>query len=129
VSGNYFDQTGAYPTDETRVFTFNDLATPDYPATFCSPPDLPAESLALNSQLAEFTQPSNVLNGLNLNLTDNVIQTFEYYISVKTDSVAGGLIENCAAFEGQAMPVLFETSADVFEYVNSNAGQVGKNTP
>jgi hypothetical protein len=64
-----------------------------------------------------------------VNLTDNVFQTFNYYISKKTDSVSGGLVENCAEFEGQQMPLSFETAQDVFSYVNSNSGQVGRNAP
>ncbi|KAK9424742.1 putative Pectin lyase fold/virulence factor [Seiridium unicorne] len=129
VSGNYFDQSGTYPNDQTRIFTFSDLATPDLPATLCSPPDLAADELALYPQLSNLAQLSSSLNGQAVNLTDNVIQTYEYYISVKTDSVTGGLVEDCAKFEGQDMPETFDTADDVLEYVQSNAGQVGRNTP
>lgn len=129
VSGNYFDQSGAYPDDHTRIFTFNDLATPDAPATFCSPPDLSADEAALYPQLSNFAQLASSFNGQRVNLTDNVLQTFAYYISAKTDSVAGGLVESCAKFDGQAVPETFATAEDVLEYVQANAGQVGKNTP
>jgi hypothetical protein len=129
VSGNYFDQSGTYPDDETRIFTFNDLATPDLPATFCSPPDLTADQAALYPQLGNYTKLASSFNGRDVNLTDNVFQTFDYYISVKTDSVAGGLVESCAKFEAQDLPSSFATAQDVLDYVTSNAGQVGRNTP
>lgn len=129
MSGNYFDQTGEYPDDRTRIFTFNDLATPDLPATFCSPPDLSAEEAAAYPQLTNYLQPANAFNGQALNLTDDVFQTFEYYTSAKTDSVAGGLVAGCAAFKELTMPVTFESADDVLEYVKANAGQLGRNTP
>ncbi|KAH6656870.1 pectin lyase fold/virulence factor [Truncatella angustata] len=129
VSGNYFDQSGTYPDDHTRIFTFNDLATPNAPATFCSPPDLSAQDAALYPQLSSLAQLSSSFNGQPVNLTDNVLQTFEYFISVKTDSVAGGLVESCAKFAGQEMPETFGAAEDVLEYVQSSAGQVGRNTP
>ncbi|KAF7540267.1 hypothetical protein G7054_g1452 [Neopestalotiopsis clavispora] len=127
VSGNYFDQSGSYPDDQTRIFTFSDLATPDLPATFCSPPDLPADQAALYPQLGNLTQLASSFNGQPVNLTDNVLQTFEYYISVKTDSVAGGLVEGCANFEAQALPQTFTSSDEVLDYVTNNAGQLGRN--
>lgn len=129
VSGNYFDQSGTYSDDHTRIFTFSNLATPDTPATFCSPPDLSADEAALYPQLSNFTQLASSFNGQTLNLTDNVLQTYDYYISAKTDSIAGGLVQSCAKFEGQAVPKTFITSEAVFKYVYTNAGQVGKNTP
>lgn len=62
-------------------------------------------------------------------MTDNALQTFEYYINKKTDSVAGGLVEACGSFEGQEMPKTFKAAEDVLKYVQTNAGQVGKNEP
>lgn len=129
ASGNYFDQSGTYLDDHTRIFTFNDLATPDLPATFCSPPDLSADEAALYPELSSLAQLSSSFNGQPVNLTDNVLQTFEYYISVKTDSIAGGLVGSCANFIGQEMPEIFAAADDVLEYVRSNAGQVGRNVP
>ncbi|KAI4593155.1 hypothetical protein KJ359_010079 [Pestalotiopsis sp. 9143b] len=129
VSGNYFDQSGSDPDDHTRIFTFSDLATPDLPATFCSPPDLSADQAALYPQLGNLTQLASSFNGQPVNLTDNVFQAFEYYISSKTDSVEGGLVEGCANFEAQALPRTFTTSDEVLDYVTSNAGQLGRTTP
>ncbi|KAI0805315.1 polysaccharide lyase family 1 protein [Xylaria sp. FL0064] len=117
VSGNYFDQTGAYANDATRIFTFQNLATPDEPATFCSPPDA--------QQLGSLAQPPSALNGNAVNLTANVFQTFAYYLGAKTDSVDGGLVADCTKFEAQDMPVRFDTAGDVLAYVLENAGQVG----
>ncbi|KAI1855793.1 hypothetical protein JX265_012238 [Neoarthrinium moseri] len=116
VTGNYFDQSGEHPDDHTRIFTFSNLATPNTPATFCSPPDLTSEEASLYPQLSNLTQPTSAFNGQAVNLTDNVFQTFSYYISSKKDSVAGGLVEGCAKFEGQLMPVTFASADDVFEY-------------
>ncbi|KAH9899069.1 polysaccharide lyase family 1 protein [Xylariomycetidae sp. FL2044] len=127
VSGNYFAQTGVYPDDKTRLFTFSNLATPESPATFCSPPDLSAVDAEAYPQLANFIEPQSALNGQLLNLTSNVFQTYGYYISEKDDSVAGGLVDNCAKFEGQKMPLSFGTADEVYEYVLQNAGQVGRN--
>ncbi|GAW22722.1 hypothetical protein ANO14919_122650 [Xylariales sp. No.14919] len=121
VSGNYFDQTGAYPDDSTRFFTFQNLATPDQPASFCSPPDVPSYSDV--PQLGSLAQPQSVLNGKLVNLTANVFQTFAYYLDAKSDSVEGGLRLDCAKFEGQNMPVSFDTADDVLAYVTQNAGQ------
>jgi hypothetical protein len=129
VSGNYFDQTGTYADDHTRIFTFNDLATPDMPATFCSPPDLSDEEAARNPQLKDFFQPSSVFNGQAVNLTDDVFQTFEYYTGAKTYSIAGGLVESCVEFEEQTLPVTFNSADDVLDYVKTNAGQFGRNSP
>ncbi|ORY59166.1 pectin lyase fold/virulence factor [Pseudomassariella vexata] len=127
VSGNYFDQTGAYPDDESRIFTFSNLATPDQPATLCSPPDL--RSISDYPELSDLAKPASEMNGRYVNLADNVVETFKYYISKKTDSVAGGLVQSCAGFEGQEMPVAFTSAGEVLEYVKGNAGQVGRNGP
>jgi hypothetical protein len=129
VSGNYFDQTGAYPDDKTRIFTFQNLATPDQPGSFCSPPDLSSSDATAYSQLSSLVKPSSALHGEPVNLTSNVFQTFAYYISTRTDSVEGGLVEDCAKFEGQSMPASFDTADNVLAYVTQNAGQVGRNTP
>ncbi|CAJ2506711.1 Uu.00g078970.m01.CDS01 [Anthostomella pinea] len=129
VSGNYWDQTGTDPNDKTRFFTFQNLATPDLPGTFCSPPDLSTADASTNSQLSSLTQPQSSINGVGLNMTDNVFQTFEYYLTTHDDSVLAGLVGSCEKFAGQDMPVSFETTEEVYEYVNSNAGQVGRNVP
>ncbi|KAI3320430.1 polysaccharide lyase family 1 protein [Xylariaceae sp. AK1471] len=129
VSGNYFDQTGAYPDDKTRIFTFQNLATPNRPGSFCSPPDLSSSATAAYPHLSSLAQPSSALNGEVVNLTSNVFQTFEYYLSAKTDSVGSGLVDDCAKFEGQSMPASFDTADDVFAYVTQNAGQVSRNVP
>ena len=50
---------------------------------------------------------------------------FAYYLTAKTDSVAGGLVADCDAFEGQDMPVRFGEPGDVLAYVLENAGQSG----
>ncbi|GAP88886.1 putative polysaccharide lyase family 1 protein [Rosellinia necatrix] len=128
VSGNYFDQTGAYPSDRSRIFTFQNLATPSHPARFCSPPDSSSSSSSSSSPssssaLASLARPRSALNGAPLNLTADVLDAFAYYLGAKTDSVEGGLAVGCAAFEGQDMPVRFETPEDVFAYVVRNAGQ------
>jgi hypothetical protein len=88
---------------------------------------LPADQAALYPQLGNLTQLASSFNGQPVNLTDNVLQTFEYYISVKTDSVAGGLVEGCANFEAQALPQTFTSSDEVLDYVTNNAGQLGRN--
>jgi hypothetical protein len=129
VSGNYFHQTGTYPDDKTRVFTFQNLATPDRPGSFCSPPDLPSSAGAAYPQLESLAQPRSALNGEAINLTSNVFQTFEYYLSAKTDSIRGGLVQDCAKFGGQSMPASFDRADDVFAYVTQSAGQVGRNVP
>lgn len=129
VSGNYFDQTGLFPDDETKVFTFSDLATPDNPATLCSPPDLSAEELAAYPGLKSLASPASQLNGKDVNLTANVADKFTYYLTTKDDSVAGGLVQSCEKFGEQAMPRSFDSGEDVFNYVTENAGQVGRNTP
>jgi pectate lyase len=125
ISGNYFDQSGTYPNDQTRIFTFSNLATPDQPATLCSPSDHPAAY----PQLASMARPGNTFNGQYVNLTENVMDSYRYYIGRKTDSIAGGLINSCGEFQGQVMPESFESSDAVFGYVNSNAGQVGRHVP
>lgn len=60
-----------------------------------------------------------------MNLTTNVFDAFAYYLGAKTDSAQGGLVQDCDKFEGQDMPVAFETAEDVFAYVVENAGQTG----
>ncbi|KAI0103832.1 polysaccharide lyase family 1 protein [Nemania sp. FL0031] len=123
VSGNYFDQTGQYPSDSTRIFTFQNLGSPAGPAAFCSPPDLPPSSVA--SRLAPLAQPPSALNGATINLTSSVFAAFAYHLGAKTDSIAGGLIEDCVKFDAQVMPRSFGTVDDVFAYVTENAGQGG----
>ncbi|KAK5636970.1 hypothetical protein RRF57_012682 [Xylaria bambusicola] len=118
VSGNYFSQTGRYPNDSTRIFTFQNLATPSRPARFCSPPDH-----STSTHLTSLASPQSVLNGKPLNLTANVFDTFAYHVRAKGDSVAGGLVSNCAAFEAQDMPFSFDDADDVLAYVLENAGQ------
>lgn len=129
MSGNYFDQTGQFPDDESRIFTFSNLATPDNPATLCSPPDLSAEEIAANPGLESLAAPASQLNGKDVNLMENVADKFSYYLTTKTDSVEGGLVQSCAKFGEQAMPRSFESGADVLTYVNENAGQLGRNKP
>lgn len=129
MSGNYFDQTGQFPDDESRIFTFSDLATPDNPATLCSPPDLSADEIAEYPGLKSLTSPASQLNGKDVNLMENVAETFSYYLTAKEDSVEGGLVQSCAKFGEQAMPRTFESGADVLTYVNENAGQLGRNKP
>ncbi|KAG8165569.1 hypothetical protein KVR01_004121 [Diaporthe batatas] len=129
MSGNYFDQTGQFPDDETRIFTFSNLATPDRPATLCSPPDLSADEIAANPGLEALAAPASQLNGRDVNLVENVADKFAYYLTSKTDSVEGGLVQSCAKFGGQAMPRTFGSGSDVLAYVNENAGQVGRNRP
>ncbi|KAI1121965.1 pectin lyase fold/virulence factor [Nemania abortiva] len=123
ASGNYFDQTGLYPSDATRIFTFQSLGSPAGPASFCSPPDLSPSLLAPG--LAPLAQPPSALNGETLNLTSDVFAAFAYHLDAKTDSIEGGLVEDCAKFEAQDMPRAFETADDVFAYVIRNAGQGG----
>lgn len=129
MSGNYFDQTGQFPDDETRIFTFSNLATPDKPATLCSPPDLSADEIAGNPGLKGLAAPPSQLNGKDVNLMENVADKFAYYLTSKDDSVEGGLVQSCAKFGEQAMPRSFESGTDVLTYVNENAGQVGRNKP
>ena len=101
VSGNYFDQTGAYPHDITRIFTFSNLATPSSPAMLCSPADISIQEITAYPHLAGLEIPSNSFNGEYVNLTNNVMKMFKYYIEKKTDSVLGGFVQSCAKFEGQ----------------------------
>ncbi|KAI1073430.1 pectin lyase fold/virulence factor [Whalleya microplaca] len=129
LSGNYYDQTGGFPDDQTRLFTFSNLATPGDPAIFCSPADLSAGDIAANNQLSSFALLRSVLNGKELNMTDNVSQSYAYYIRTHEDSVKGGVALNCTQFEAQDMPTRFATAEEVLEYVNQNAGQLGKNEP
>lgn len=127
VSGNYFDQTRSFPNDQTRIFTFSNLATPDAPATFCSPSDLSVQDLATYPQLAGLGSPSNAFNGQYVNLTDNAAVSFTYYTERKTDSVKGGLVESCAKFQTQVMPQAFKSANEVYDYVSREAGQIRKN--
>lgn len=129
MSGNYFDQTGQFPDDETRIFTFSNLATPDLPATLCSPPDLSAEDIAQNPGLEALAKPASQLNGRDVDLVGNVADKFAWYLTSKDDSVEGGLVQSCAKFGGQAMPRAFGSGAEVLAYVGENAGQVGRNKP
>ena len=126
VSGNYFYQTGAYLNDITRIFTLNNFATPSSPAILCSPADIPIQEITAYPHLAGLEIPSNSFNGEYVDLTSNVMKTFNYYIEKKTDSVHGGLVQSCAKFEGQQMPEKFLTADEVYEYVRSNAGQLEK---
>lgn len=129
VSGNYFDQTGAYPDDETRIFSFSDLATPDIPATLCSPADLSAADLAEFPGLDDFAALTSQMNGKEVNLTRNSIDKFEFALTDDDDCVRGGFIQSCVGFEGQEMPQTFATAQDVFKYVTGNAGQLGRAKP
>ncbi|KAI1149229.1 pectin lyase fold/virulence factor [Nemania diffusa] len=126
VSGNYFAQTGTYPTDATRIFTFQNLGGPAGPARICSPPDLAPSTLASSyPHLAALAQPQSALNGESLNLTAEVFRAFAYHLDVKTDSVEGGLVTDCGVFGAQEMPRGFGDAEEVFEYVVRNAGQGG----
>lgn len=129
VSGNYFDQTGDSPNDTTRIFTFNDLATPNTPATLCSPPDLSSDELSAYSDLKSLASPPSKMNGNYVNLTEAVAATFAYYITDDDDSVEGGLVQTCVGFESQNMFRTFDAAEDVLSYVKANAGQLGRNTP
>lgn len=129
VSGNYFDQTGEYADDETRIFSFSDLATPNTPATLCSPPDLSAEDLAAFPGLETLAKLSSQMNGKNVNLTENAIELWEYDLADDDDFVEGGFVQDCAGFEDQSMPQTFASAEDVFAYVKENAGQVGRSIP
>ncbi|CAN8099678.1 unnamed protein product [Discula destructiva] len=129
VSGNYFDQTGVYPNDETRIFSFSDLETPDIPATLCSPPDLSAAELASLPGLDGFAKVSSQMNGQNVNLTENAIAKFAYELTQDDGFVEGGFVQDCVGFAGQSMPEAFASADDVFAYVTDNAGQVGKTAP
>lgn len=124
ASGNAFSQSGSYPNDTTRIFTFYNLS-PATVGTFCSPPD--TSSL---TALSSLRMPKSTFNGVDINLAKNVQATFAWYISKKTDSVAGGLqVTNCTGFAAQKVPRAFRSGRDVEAYVRKNAGQVGKTTP
>ncbi|KAI1174091.1 polysaccharide lyase family 1 protein [Nemania sp. FL0916] len=126
VSGNIFAQTGSYANDTTRIFTFQNLATPSTPARFCSPPDIPPSSSYPYPQLSSLSHPQSAFNGAAINLTANVVAAFAYHLEAKTDSVPGGLVvQDCEGFAGQDMPVAFEDADDVLDYVQRNAGQGG----
>lgn len=129
VAGNYFDQTGEYADDETRIFSFSDLATPDTPATLCSPPDLSAADLAAFPGLGSLAKLSSQMNGRDVNLTENAIELYAYELTQDKDFVEGGFVQGCDGFEGQSMPQTFASADDVFAYVTGNAGQVGRGVP
>ncbi|TRX91290.1 hypothetical protein FHL15_007895 [Xylaria flabelliformis] len=114
ATGNFFLQTGPYANDTTRIFAFQNLATPSTPAYFCSPGDSSPSDL------------QNALNNTPLNLTANVFDSFAYHLRTSSDSVSGGLVSDCARFgEPQDLPMSFDTTADVYAYVVENAGQSG----
>ncbi|KAI0554343.1 polysaccharide lyase family 1 protein [Xylaria curta] len=110
ATGNYFLQTGPYRNDTTRIFAFQNLATPSTPAYFCSPSS---------------SSPPNAMNAVPLNLTSNVFDAFAYHLRTKSDSVSDGLVSDCARFEEQDLPTSFDSAEDVYAYVMQNAGQSG----
>ncbi|KAI0859134.1 polysaccharide lyase family 1 protein [Xylaria cubensis] len=113
ATGNSFIQTGPYANDTTRIFAFQNLATP--PAYFCSPGDSSSSS-----------DLQNALNNTPLNLTANVFDSFAYHLRTSSDSVSDGLVSDCARFgEPQDLPMSFDTPEDVYAYVAKNAGQGG----
>lgn len=129
VSGNYFDQTGIFADDETRIFTFSDLQTPATPAKLCSPADLSAAELSAYPALDSLAQLSSQMNGKEVNLTKAAIELFEHMLTEDEGVVDGGLVQNCDGFEDQSMPQTFASGDDVFAYVTDNAGQVGRSAP
>lgn len=129
VSGNYFDQTGAYANDQTRIFSFSDLETPDSPATLCSPSDLSAADLASFPGLKSLAKFRSQMNGKQVNLTKSAIDLYAYKLTQDDGFVEGGFVQSCAGFEGQSMPKTFASANDVFKYVTGNAGQVGRRVP
>lgn len=130
VSGNYFDQTGSYADDETRIFTFSDLETPETPARLCSPADLSTPELAPYPAMGSFAELSSQMNGKNINLTSDAIGLFAYMLTKEgNEFVEGGFVQNCDGFEEQSMPRTFASGDDVFAYVKDNAGQVGRSAP
>ncbi|KAI8945965.1 polysaccharide lyase family 1 protein [Xylaria longipes] len=127
VTGNYFSQTGPYASDETRIFAFQNLATPSTPAYFCSPGDLSSPSPSPSSSSSDLP---NALNSGPLNLTATVFDSFAYHLRTSSDSASGGLVSDCARFgEAQDLPVTFDTADDVYAYVVRNAGQGGGGEP
>ncbi|KAI1739897.1 polysaccharide lyase family 1 protein [Xylaria scruposa] len=118
ATGNYFVQTGPYAADTTRIFAFQNLATPSTPAYFCSPGDLTPSPSSSSLQ--------NVMNGTPLNLTTNLFDSLAYHLRTSSDSVPDGLVSDCARFgDPQDLPMSFDTAEDVYAYVMQNAGQSG----
>ncbi|KAF3110205.1 hypothetical protein TWF594_010147 [Orbilia oligospora] len=122
VSGNAFRQTGTYPNDTSRIFTFNNLLTPNTPAHFCSPPDLSVAQLIKPGglRLANLAIPKSKFNGDKINLADNVSDLLEYRLSTKSSSVVedGLLIQDCSGFKPQLMPLLFTDASQVESYID-----------
>ncbi|RVD85296.1 uncharacterized protein DFL_003622 [Arthrobotrys flagrans] len=133
VSGNAFRQTGTYPDDTSRIFTFSNLLTPNTPAHFCSPPDLPLSQLLKPDgfRLVNLATPKSKFNGNRIDLADNVSDLLEYRLSTKSSTVVEGglLIQDCGGFKPQLMPLLFTDASQVESYVRRSAGQLGRNTP
>ncbi|KAK6501146.1 hypothetical protein TWF481_008994 [Arthrobotrys musiformis] len=133
VSGNAFRQTGAYPNDTSRIFTFSNLLTPDTPAYFCSPPDLSLSKLLKPQglRLVNLAIPKSKFNGNKIDLAENVSNLLEYRLSTSSSTVVeGGLkIQDCSGFKPQLMPLFFTDSNQVESYVIRNAGQLGRNYP
>ncbi|KAI0468305.1 polysaccharide lyase family 1 protein [Xylaria cf. heliscus] len=122
VAGNYFSQSGPYASDITRIFAFQNLATPSTPAYFCSPGDLPSPS-----SISLYTPLPNTLNGASLNLTATLFDSFAYHLRTTSDSTLTGLVSDCARFgETQDFPATFDNAEDVYAYVVRNAGQGGE---
>ncbi|KAK6543337.1 hypothetical protein TWF694_000089 [Orbilia ellipsospora] len=133
VSGNAFHQTGTYPDDTTRIFTFSNLLTPGTPAYFCSPPDLTTLQLLKPDglRLINLAFPKSKFNGKKIDLADNVSDLLAYRLSTNSNTVVdGGLkIQDCSQFKFQLMPLIFTDASQVETYVRLSAGQLGKNTP
>ncbi|KAI0455235.1 polysaccharide lyase family 1 protein [Xylaria acuta] len=124
VTGNYFAQTGPYASDVTRIFAFQNLATPLMPGYFCSPADLPFSFSSSSS--SRYTRLQNTLNNTPLNLTATLFDSFTYHLRTSADSAPDGLVSDCARFgEAQDLPTSFDTAEDVYAYVVRNAGQDG----
>ena len=122
VSSNAFRQTGLYPSDTTRIFAFSNLATPDTPARFCSPDDSKYTGI-----LNGLAGSGNDFNDRRINLTQNVEQSFKFYVdNGKSNTVAGGLRVECDRFPRQEMPVSFTGGkGEVESYVREHAGASG----
>ncbi|KAF3939611.1 hypothetical protein ABW19_dt0202426 [Dactylella cylindrospora] len=133
VSGNSFKQTGSYPDDTTRIFTFSNLLTPNTPAHFCSPADLsPLQLIKPDGlRLVNLAFPKSKFNGKKIDLKDNVSDLLAYRLATNATSIVdGGLkIQDCSGFPSQLMPLLFTDANQVETYVKYNAGQLGRNTP
>ncbi|KAF3910424.1 hypothetical protein ABW20_dc0105428 [Dactylellina cionopaga] len=133
VSGNAFRQTGTYPDDTTRIFTFSNLLTPGTPAHFCSPPDLSLLQLLKPEglRLINLAIPKSKFNGKKIDLADNVSDLLAYRLSTSSSTVVNGglIIQDCGNFKSQLMPLIFTDANQVETYVQKNAGQLGRNTP